>query len=158
MEKLVSRTKRNDHTNQRKRLQTKPPHEPTQTPPNCLYKGLLSSVHHTTRCVTGAVVRSVGGGRWVVVDARSRCVIGWVARCNARSLYGMRCAMRFAVRGRWVSAMRTWAKILVCAQDRRARCAIGRVARCDARSLYGMRCADLCGLVAFARCGAQFRV
>ena len=27
-----------------------------------------------------------------------------------------------------------------------------------ARSLYGMRCADLYGLVAFARCGARFRV
>ena len=48
--------------------------------------------------------------------------------CDARSLYGMRCADLYG---------------------------LVAFARYAARSLYGMRCADLCGLVVFARCAAR---
>ena len=55
MQKLVPRTKRNHRWL----------YEPTQTPPNCLYKGLLKlcAVFNKVAC----------GGR---VDARARCVSG----------------------------------------------------------------------------------
>ena len=122
--------------------QTKPTHEPTQTPPNCLYKGLLRSVQDSQQGTT-VVPRGRLCERWAVGDVRCAGAMCDRVGCasGGRCASGDRCAgvmCAWSIRGRCARGRRYWFAHRSGERDARSgglRDAVrGRCTGCDART------------------------